>query len=93
MSSLYSLMSMIAMNNSSYQPLNFQLLAHESFLLVTEESFFHRNLIIHRMLMWSWFTFWLLQQWRYNQVQTFVLHRYQLSFPIECCGLILFSDF
>jgi hypothetical protein len=40
------------------------------------------------MLIGSWFTFWLLNQWRYNQVQKLVLHRYVLNFSLGLCGLI-----
>ncbi len=41
----------------------------------------------------SWYTFWLLKQWYYIQVQKLVLHRYLLHFSLGLCGLILFSDF
>jgi hypothetical protein len=37
--------------------------------------------------------FWLLNPWRYNQVQKLVLHRYLLNFSLGLCGLILFSAF
>ncbi len=42
----------------------------------------HRNLI----------TFWLLNQWHYDQVQKLVIHGYLLYFSLGLCGLILFSD-
>ncbi len=45
------------------------------------------------MLIGSCFTFWLLNQWCYNQVQELVLHRYLLNISSGLCGLILFSDF
>ncbi len=45
------------------------------------------------MLIGSQFTFWLLNQWRYNQMQKLVLHRYVLNFSLGLCGLILFNDF
>jgi len=48
---------------------------------------------IHKMLIASQFTFWLLNQWHYNQVQKLLLHRYLLHFSLGLCGLILFSKF
>jgi hypothetical protein len=36
----------------------------------------------HRMLIWSWFTFWLLNQWHYNSVQKLVVLSYKLSFSL-----------
>jgi len=47
---------------------------------------------IHRMIIESWFTFWLLNEWCYNQVQKLVLSRHLLTFSLRICGLILFSD-
>jgi hypothetical protein len=38
-------------------------------------------------------TFWLLNQWRYNQVQKLMLDRYLLNFSLGLCGMILFSEF
>ncbi len=48
---------------------------------------------IHRMLIASQFTVWLLNQYHYNQVQKLVLHRFILNFSVGFCGLILLSDF
>ncbi len=48
---------------------------------------------IHRMLIGSQFTFWPLNQWRYNQVQKLMPHRQILNISLGLCGLILFSDF
>ncbi len=39
------------------------------------------------------FTYWLLNQWCYNQVQKLVLHSYPVNFPLRFCVLILFGDF
>jgi hypothetical protein len=43
-------------------------------------------------LIGSWFTFWLLNQWHYNQMQKLVVHMYQLHSSLGLCGLNLFSD-
>ncbi len=48
---------------------------------------------IHRILIGISFTFWLLNQWRFNQVQKLVVHRCILSFSLVLCGLILIIDF
>ncbi len=48
---------------------------------------------IHRMFIGSQFTFWLLNQWHYNQVPKLVFHRFLLNFSLGLCGLVLFSDF
>jgi hypothetical protein len=51
------------------------------------------NSNIRIMLIGILFKIWLLNQWRYNQVQKLVLHRYVLNFSLGLCGLILFGDF
>jgi hypothetical protein len=45
------------------------------------------------MLIGSLFTFWLLNQWCYNQVQNLVIYRHLFSFSLGRFDFILFSDF
>ncbi len=48
------------------------------------------------MLIGSWFTFWLLDQWHYNYVQRLVLNRYLIywiRFVAKCLNLIADPSF
>jgi hypothetical protein len=52
----------------------------------------HFMVAIHRNLIYidayrSEYTFWLLKQWHYNQLQILVLHRYLNHFFLAFCGL------
>ncbi len=57
------------------------------------KSFHHGTIIIIDNAHGRLYTFWLLKQCSYNQVQKLVLHRYLPHFRLGLCGLILFSYF